>query len=476
MIFDMFRHISKKENCMYSGYNYMLLFFIYGLTFFSMGILALQQRTLKNSNLPLLKSLKKLGFFGLLHAGVEWISMIIIWNEFPQVKHELLLLNTVLNAVSYTFLWLFGLGLSKDNLKKNKIFDFLPIIIMSSWGVLFLINLMSDHLNDLATVDKFIIANRYLLALPSSLVTSLGLFNNAKTVQSLELKNSSVKFKILAVLFAAYGVSAGLVVRTHSDIMTNIMTTELFKATFGFPVELIRALMAIGITLVFINLIDIFMWEADYKIEKLSTQGLIFQERKKLGQQLHDSVIQNLFAAGMMLESEIESDAQKDTNLLQDTKAILNNVIKEIRGFIDHKAFEKVTIIDFREKMDELLEKFKLLGRLKVHVKYDSPDMTFGQLTSDQTTQIYYIVQEAVSNAIKHSGGQWVRVEITSTLERLSINISDNGKGFKLNQLNDQKHFGLVLMQDRAILINGILEIKTQETGVHIQLSIPWEI
>lgn len=374
---------------MYTGNAYMLLFFIYGLAFFSMGISAFQKRTLKDSNFPLLSAIKQLGYFGITHGLVEWILMIIIWNEYPQYKLELLFILTLLNAISFTFLWMFGIKLLENGVIKNTYLKLLPLIVLGLWIIIFIYIYFINKSNYIHYIYIFIISSRYFMALPGCVTVCMGLYRNGKIIYKLKLKKISIKFNILALLFGLYGIFAGLIVRKHDFFPANILNVEMFRNVFGFPVEFARTIVALAITVLFINLIDIFMWEAEFRIEKLTKHKLICQERTNLGHELHDSVIQNLFAVGLMVENLIEDEDNKKSEELLNIKFILNEVINEIRGFISKSSIEEFNRNKFKSKLIELIDRLKIISKINIILNYKVPEITLGQLSSEKTVRNY---------------------------------------------------------------------------------------
>ncbi|MPW24935.1 hypothetical protein GC105_03925 [Alkalibaculum sp. M08DMB] len=459
---------------MYTGNTYMLLFFIYGLAFFCMGISAFQQRTLKDSNLPLLRAIKQLGYFGIIHGLVEWILMVLIWNEYPQYSIQLFIVSTFLNTLSFVFLWMFGINLFEDEVIIKKYFMKIPLLIFTFWIAAFLL-LLSSMDNYIETLKTLNVTSRYFIALPGCVIACIGLYKSGKTIYALKLKRISIKFKVLAVLFGLYGIFAGLIVSKHHFFPANIINEESFIQLLGFPVEIARTVVAIAITILFINVINIFMWEAEYKIEKLSKQQLIWQERRNLGHELHDRVIQNIFAAGLAIENLIEDKDDKELDKLINIKNLLNLVIDEIRGFISKSSIEKFNINEFKNKLIELIDKLENVSNLTIVLDYKVPEMTLGHISSERLVQIYYIIQEAVSNSIKHSQGSEVKIDIKSNLKSLIVSISDNGQGIYMKDIDVFKHYGLAAMKERAISINGDFNINSSSAGVLVILVVPWE-
>ncbi|MEJ6951601.1 sensor histidine kinase [Natronospora cellulosivora (SeqCode)] len=461
---------------MFTDNAYRLIFFIYGLSFFTMGISALQEREVRGSNFPLVKAIKHLGYFGILHGIVEWLYMIIYTDYWPLTTSPFYFI-AIINAFSFFFLWRFGSELFENDNNDTDIKNLLPWIIISIYTVIYLIIIFYLRGDSIYYMETLNVLARYSLGLPAGIASFLGLYKNGKMLHNLKLKNISVKFKVLAVLFATYGFLAGFIVEEVNFFPANIINVHAFTNILGFPVQLARTIVAVAITLLFINIIHIFIWEAEFKIDKLSKQQFIWQEKRKLGQVLHDKTIQSLFAVGLAIENLISIN---DENIvlvrdLESIKGNLNLVIQDIRGFIRESSLEEFNINSFKIKLYDLIDKLAKISKIDINLNYGIAEVILGSLESKVLEQIYYIIQEAVNNSIKHSKGSKIMIDLRSTLKSLNILIKDNGEGFKLDNLDQMEHYGLGSMRDRAKSIGAALDINSSEDGVEIFLKVPWE-
>ncbi len=459
-----------------SNHGYILLFFFYGLAFFSMGISALQQRVPKGTNFFLLKSIRLLGYFGIIHGITEWVIMLRIINVFPVYQLLLIVIATFLNSLSFAFLWGFGVKLLGYKGKHKKIFNRLPWLVFTVWFVGFIISysvFKTDRLHWLFVEDT---TSRYFIGLPGAMITALALYKNAKYLSNINLKDIAIKLNGMSMLFFIYGVFAGVIVEKSNFLPASIINKDLFYQLFRFPVELARAISATGITVLFISAIDIFIWETNLKIAMLSKVQLISKERKKLGQELHDGIIQNLFATGLQVESliDMETDKEKQENLFY-IKNNLNDTIAQVREFIKKIATQNINIEELKEKLIELITNFEKNSGIPIEFNYYVSELIQGFLSNEKVTQLYYIIQEAVSNAIKHSSATKITITINADIKDVVATITDNGTGFNQEETSINGHYGLISMKERATSVNGKLIINSNEKGAKISISIPWE-
>ena len=112
---------------------------------------------------------------------------------------------------------------------------------------------------------------------------------------------------------------------------------------------------------------------------------------------------------------------------------------------------------------------------------YTNSNILLKKLNIEQKTHIYRIIQEAMTNAAKHANPSEIKVAVREDVEKKNINlfITDDGCGFinqTVKEINIEKStkLGLKGMESRAILLNGTLQIQSdEETGTHIKLVVP---
>ncbi|MDF2890489.1 MAG: hypothetical protein K0R80_856 [Clostridia bacterium] len=461
---------------LYSGNIYIVLFFIYGISFFTMGVIALQQNIQKETNFPLLKAIDHLGLFGIIHAFVEWLIMFVIADLFPNERLVFLMAAVLMNALSFTILLYFGIKVVDYKGKGSTQLKWLPWLLFILWVLFYESSIISNGEISSKTNLDFDTLCRYFIGFPAAIVTATALYYNALALETMKLKKAALKFKLLAGSFVSYGIFAGLLVNKRDFFPANIINKQAFLELFGFPVELGRMLSAICITILFIGIIDIFRLENNIKMQNLMQERVASQERRRLGRELHDGIIQDLFASGLQLESLLAEDnvdfLHRELNNIKDN---LNHGILKIREYIEKVSTKSMDLTQLRIQLDETINNFKKITKANIQLHYEIPDITFHQVSSDKLTQIYYIIQESISNSVKHSNASNINVKIDFDIRSIIIEIVDNGKGFDKNTAKGNRKFGLNSMQERAASINGILNVNSNNNGTKIMLTVPWE-
>jgi signal transduction histidine kinase len=108
-------------------------------------------------------------------------------------------------------------------------------------------------------------------------------------------------------------------------------------------------------------------------------------------------------------------------------------------------------------------------GGLKLELAIDELD----PLGPEVEQQVYRIAQEALTNALKHSGADRLRVAMTTRDGELILTVEDNGRGLDTDVLSANGHYGLRGMQERADLIGAFLEVTGGQQGAAVRLRVP---
>lgn len=193
-------------------------------------------------------------------------------------------------------------------------------------------------------------------------------------------------------------------------------------------------------------------------------------ERKRVSEEIHDTVVQNLKAEKFMLLAAIEK-LKNNENIEEDLYEILSNSkanITEIRA-ICQKLFPP----DFEnQNLEWIIAEFcqsikKDYGIECTHfVDNESPWI---RLNVEDKLNLFRIIQEAVNNAALHSGCSKIEIFLTKT----ELIISDNGCGFNTEEKlkKQSNHFGLRSLKERAQILNKTLEIKSDSSGTKVSIK-----
>jgi PAS domain S-box-containing protein len=197
-------------------------------------------------------------------------------------------------------------------------------------------------------------------------------------------------------------------------------------------------------------------------------------ERERLSQDLHDHVIQSIYAIGMALESchyLMEKDPGLAARRLQSSIADLNGVMKEVRTYIEWASPTLTSSDQLREALEDLVRTIPSARPLAIRLEIDPS--TGGQLTAEEATHVLQIAREAVSNSLRHSGAKTGAVSLCKTDGGLRLEVRDDGGGFDTKS-GAGHGLGLRNMAARASKLGATLTVRSERgRGTQIILDIP---
>jgi len=192
-------------------------------------------------------------------------------------------------------------------------------------------------------------AGRLAIALPASVLVALGLIESEGRITTPEGPDAiriAWRFRLLAAVFVVYGVLAGLIVDP----------VRFYERT-RVPVELLRATAAFVALAMFLVVTEELRRRRTARLNALRLDRLIQAERDRLNRELHDRVIQVLFAAGLRLEQAAESACLLDeSDELFAVRNSLNTTIREIRSFIAGARASSLRVADLVLAVSERCE------------------------------------------------------------------------------------------------------------------------
>ncbi|WDF77528.1 sensor histidine kinase [Mucilaginibacter sp. AW1-7] len=181
-------------------------------------------------------------------------------------------------------------------------------------------------------------------------------------------------------------------------------------------------------------------------------------ERKRLAEDLHDSVGQVLSAIKLnlhRLDKNCTTDATQP--LLADTRRLTDECIQEIRNIIHNVLPPVLTDYGLLVAVEALANKVEQTTHIKVKFSKNMPDQRFPQ---EIELTLYRIAQELFGNAIKHSDASVIHLSINKESNFMVMEFKDNGIGFNLAEV--KRGFGIKNLESRVQLINGDINIYSK--------------
>jgi signal transduction histidine kinase len=206
-------------------------------------------------------------------------------------------------------------------------------------------------------------------------------------------------------------------------------------------------------------------------------EGLLnrsIEERIGLGRDLHDGIIQSLYAVGLTLELVRglvkEKPAEADARLAQCCDS-LNNTIREVRSYITGLAPDRIRRASFSQALSDVLNHLGMSQGVSFDIKVD--DEAAAQLTSEQANESLQIAREAVSNAIRHGGASTIMLRLHQSDREVCLLVQDNGTGFDATRRREGGH-GLGNMAARANRVGAQTAITSRPgEGTRVVVTLP---
>lgn len=200
----------------------------------------------------------------------------------------------------------------------------------------------------------------------------------------------------------------------------------------------------------------------------------IVEERSRIGMDLHDGVIQSIYAVGLILESarlQVRDEPQEADQALLQAIASLNDAIRDIRNFILDLRPQRFSG-DLNQALGRLIREFQ--ANAMIPVQFSAQASTLSALTPPVARTLFLTTQEALANVARHARAKEVTVEIWQEPEMVILCIEDDGIGFNVSERAQAVGHGLANMRARAEELNGvfIIQSKTGE-GTQICLRLP---
>lgn len=478
--------------------NFILVYFIYGLSFFSMGLAILLEIGHSPDN-DFAKALRPLAGFGLVHGSHEWFEMFLLIN--PEIAQEpahywINPLRILLLASSFTMLIAFGARLIAGPARRQLYFWIILVSVLL-WGA-GLVGVLSSQ----STADERAIAadvyTRYSLAIPGAALTVWGLMLQRRNFIQLGLPGFGRDVLVAAIAFGLYGGIGQLFATPSAIFPSTHVNALLFLQWFGFPIQVFRAAMAMIAAISIIHSLRAFEEENRRRIAALREAQLAERqrleatraellhrtvkaqesERQRIARELHDETGQTLTALGLGLRGLAETISANPQRAVLQTKQLetvavngLDELQRLVSGLHPPQLDDLGLMAALRWYANQIKERFGLPVQL-------SSQGTPVELPIEVRTVVFRIVQEAITNTIRHASASQAAIRLNFTPMDLCLEIEDNGIGFDVDKVMDNSAkrpcWGLLGIMERASLIGATCQILSQPgKGTLVIICVP---
>ncbi|MCR2820879.1 sensor histidine kinase [Lederbergia panacisoli] len=200
-------------------------------------------------------------------------------------------------------------------------------------------------------------------------------------------------------------------------------------------------------------------------------EEVLTKERNRLARELHDSVSQQLFAATMLLSAINQNPNPTSETAVKQRKlveGIINQAQTEMRALLLHLRPIQLEGKSLKSGIEELLS--ELTSKLPLEVIWNIQDVTLDKGVEDH---LFRIVQEAVSNTLRHAKASLLEVNLKQINQVVFLKVMDNGQGFDVENAKSGS-YGLTNIKERAAEIGGSVKlISILGKGSNIEVKIP---
>lgn len=212
----------------------------------------------------------------------------------------------------------------------------------------------------------------------------------------------------------------------------------------------------------------------EQRLAGLSRRVLEVQEfeRRAIARELHDEIGQSLTALKLMLQRHRQADGCADMTGIDSLMDVTDRTLQQVRGLS----------LDLRPSM---LDHLGLAATLRWYVDREADRGGFVatcrieperlRLEAPLETTIFRIAQEALTNVTRHAGAATVTVDLRADGGRVELSIRDDGQGFDVEATRERSRqggsFGLLGMEERAMLAGGTLRIQSGPSGTEVRAT-----
>lgn len=473
------------------------VYFIYGLAFFSMGLLVAVEGG-RASDIRLRRALPPLAGFGFVHALHEWIEMYVLMGHTSSFEISILWgIQLATLAFSFISLAAFGSFLLADSEIARRLILLIPIGLQAIW-VFGLYSFRGQYVGQVLwdVADTW---TRYTLAIPASLLTAIGLVVQQRAFRRSGLIRFGQDALWAAITFGWYGLFGQFFAKATPLFPSNVINQQTFADLFGFPIQLFRALMAVAAALFVIRFLRAFKVEADRKIADLQQarleesqqreimRGELFRrvvaaqeaERQRIARDLHDETGQALTAIGMGLRGlsgKLSARNKNALHTLHKLETLTADSLQELQRLMTDLRPSHLDDLGLSAALRWYSTKLQEHSSLHIRVDIHGEEC---DLDDAMKITIFRIIQESLNNVLKHAQATNVNIHVHFEEKDVRISVFDNGVGFDRDQVQQRRtnrpSLGLAGMEERAALLGGTVSVQSRPGyGTEIEALIPY--
>jgi signal transduction histidine kinase len=316
---------------------------------------------------------------------------------------------------------------------------------------------------------------RYSLVLPGGVLGAWALRREMyRTIEPERLVLVRLPIRVGAVALGIFALFGGLIGPAAPFFPASLVNEDLLLNAAGVPVALFRALSGVALTLGVVQTLNAVLNEIEMWLENVERRQALVDERERIGRELHDGIIQAIYASGLILEGarqNLAEDPEKARDQLTQAIENLNVTIQDIRRYIFDLRGE-LSQDDLETGLRKMLKDFRVNTLLET--EFDVSGDGIRRFDAERRQHIFQIAREALTNVARHARARKVQVHLEYGTNALQLSISDDGVG--LSALPSDNGHGLRNIRERTRLLSGMLDIDTApQEGLRLVLTVPYQ-
>jgi signal transduction histidine kinase len=201
------------------------------------------------------------------------------------------------------------------------------------------------------------------------------------------------------------------------------------------------------------------------------------QERGRWARELHDETLQGLAAVRMLVGGALRvTDPDRREQTLREVHQEVGSEIEKLRHLITELRPAELDELGVEAAIETLASRTTHLHDLRIEKELDlawEAGRNPGRLSPQIENTLYRLVQESLTNIVKHAGATYARIRLVETDGEVRLEVTDDGRGFDAGSAR-AGGFGLIGMRERASAVGGSLEIRSgPETGTRLAARVP---
>ena len=206
------------------------------------------------------------------------------------------------------------------------------------------------------------------------------------------------------------------------------------------------------------------------ELHRLSGRLITAQEdeRRRVARELHDDISQRL----ALLAIELDSSAPSVDFYDEPVTSRVHSLARDVHAIAHNLHPSRLDSLGLAPALGSLCEEIE--QRYGVRVLFQGPEAP-GEIPAEPALAIYRVAQEALQNAIKHSGASEISVTLTVKPPSACLTVSDDGSGIAEDDSGQDHGLGIIGMRERTHLVGGTFDVKAGAGGgtvINIQVPI----